>query len=279
MATTIMRDSVVGDDWIRQMVSLNPVQRVLDAATGQPNGNILTGPVRLAFCDSLLEAKPQMRSDPTSKLAHSAMLLFPPITDMSIFVEEYYNVGHRDFPTFYNREQNRFFGLDEAYTDQAAKSGKYAGFTPGSMCMTVSSKFKPAIVDAQGNPIIDPNRVYAGVWAIVAVSAYASGKNAPRKGPRFGLQQIMLVGDDTKLSGGAPDPSKTFAQAKVAAPAAVPGSAFGQNGAGAPPPPPPPPGMGGHTGAYYGSTGHAPPPPPPPAGNYVPADEDLSGLM
>lgn len=208
MTTTVMKNSQVGDQWIQDMSRLNPVQRVVDDK-GSVTDSILSGPVRLAFTDSLFTAKPQMKKDPTSKLKHSVTMLFTPYTVFDLYWEDYYKVAASDFASHYNPEARQYYGLDNPIYDQGTKM-KYPGFTPGLMAMNVSSNFKPHIVDPQGNLIVDERRVYPGVWAIVATNRYASGKQAPRKGPRFGLQTIMIIGDDAVLASGAPDPKMQF---------------------------------------------------------------------
>ena len=54
MTTTLVRDSIVGDKWINDVAASVPIQWVYDEKTGEPTGDILTGPVRLAF-DNLFE--------------------------------------------------------------------------------------------------------------------------------------------------------------------------------------------------------------------------------
>jgi hypothetical protein len=280
--TTIMRDSAVGDAWIKECYAANPVQRVLDAA-GNPTPNLLSGPVRLTFCDALFEAKPQMRSDPTSKKKFGTGILFTPFTDLALFWEEYYKVCASDFAKEWNPHVGAY-QVDNPISDQALKAGKYSGFTPGLMTTTLTSDYKPPIVDIRGNPVVDESKVYPGVWAIVSCNSYASGKNFPKKGPRFGLQTIMLIADDKPLSGGAPDPRSQFARVQVKPPIAVPPGSFG-----APTAQPPAPG----TGAFYPPGGamappmqsSAPPRPgqpalptaaPPPLGT---GDDDISQFM
>lgn len=248
-ATTVMRDSVVGDQWIQEMCRLNPVSRIV-GDDGLPNGNILTGPVRLAFCDSLFDAKPKMKSDPNSKLGFGCTVLFTPYADMTIFWEEYYRICAADFSQFYN-PAGQSYNVDNPIYDQGTKS-QYGGFTTGCWATNTSSNYKPPIVDMRNNPITDPSKVYPGVWALVAVNPYASGKGKPKKGPRFGLQTIMVIADDTPLAGGAPDPRAQFRGVQVKPPVGVPSAAFGQ-------PVAPPPGAGG-VAAYYPPSGIARPP-------------------
>lgn len=281
MTTTVMRDSMVGDSWIREMCALNPVQRVLDDK-GQATGNLLTGPVRLAFCDSLFEAKPQMRTDPNSKKTHSAAILFTPFTDLTIFWEEYYKICASDFAQYYNPTYQMYSGLENPIFDAGTKL-QYGGFTPGCMAMNSSSQYKPPLVDMRNNPIVDPNKVYPGVWAICSVAGYASGKNFPKKGPRFGLQSIMIIGDDKPLAGGAVDPRTQFKTANVKPPVGIPAGAFGQPvqtptpGAGVAAMMPPP-GIPGGVGMPTPVVGRAGGMVPPPIGA-PPSDEDLTGLI
>lgn len=274
MTTTVMRDSVVGDAWIREMCAANPVQLVLNDK-GEPNGNLLSGPVRLTFCDALFTAKPQMRSQPNSPIKFWTGILFTPFSVLDVLWAEYYRIAASDFADCYNNGQ--YYGIDNPVYDQGSKM-KFQGYTPGCMALNATSNYKPPVVDIRNNPITDESKVYPGVWAIVALNAYPSGKNTPRKGPRFGLQTVMIVGDDKPLAGGAPDPRAQFKGVNVKPPTAVPAAAFGQGvqtpgqrpGVGAFYPPPPP----GGAAAAFAPPG-APPPPmaPPPLGT---GDEDLS---
>lgn len=221
--TTMLRDSDVGDAWIVEMYRANPVQFIVDPKTGQPTTNILTGPVRLSFTDALFTAQKKMKSNPDSPLGFYCSILFPPITDMILFQQEYHRIAAAEFPAHWNGAG--WGGLDPYARNQAEKP-QYAGYTPNCMFMNVSSNFKPAIVDSRMNPIVDQSQIYAGCWAILAVNCYASGKNTPRKGPRFGLQTIMKVADDTNLGGAAADPRLMFGNVKVQPPAGQVAAAF-----------------------------------------------------
>lgn len=275
--TTVMKDSQVGDAWIAEACRQNPVQQVLNA-DGTPTGNWLTGPVRLNFCDSLFELKPQMKNDPNSALKASLMCMFTPYTNMQPFYDEYYRVAQTEFAEYWNPAMQQYVGIDNPITDQGFKAHKYMGFTPGLMCTTMSSFYLPPVVDIRGNPIIDQKKVYPGVWAIVAFNTYASGKKFPKKGPRFGLQTVMIIGDDKSLMGGGADPRTQFKAVTVTAPVAIAPGGFGK--------PNQPPGVPPAGQAYYPPTGlpaapHMPmlprppgAPPAPPVG--APDDEDIS---
>lgn len=237
MTTTLVRDSIVGDDWIKQTAANVPVQRLL-GADGQPTGDILTGPVRLAFCDSIFEGQ----QNDSGETKYSVMMLFTPLFNPQVFYEEYYAWCGREFPQNYDAGSQQYYGLHSPFKDQAEKM-QYGGFTPGCIAITSGSQYKPPVVDSRYNPIVDPNKLYPGVWAICAVRPYAYGKAGKtkdgkpmKKGIGFGLQSIMLIADDTRFGGGAPDAKQLFAGVKVASPVVRPDIGAGMPMGGAPAP-------------------------------------------
>lgn len=208
-----MRNSVVGDQWIYQTAQAVPIQRVLDESTGQPTGEILTGPVRLAFCN-LFELPPKTKDIDNPKFG--TMALFHPWYEQfggQILNEEYYRICGTSFPQYYDAQTQQYHGLYSPFRKQEEKL-KFGGFTPGLMFLTCNSKYKPPVVDVRGNPVVDPSKVYPGVWAVLSVNAYPF--NDPRKkGVAFGLQGVMLIGDDEPLGGGPIDTNKTFGGVKA----------------------------------------------------------------
>jgi len=260
MQTTLVRDSIVGDDWIRQMMAMNPPAPCFDKE-GKPNGNYTSGLVRLSFTEAVFEKKPGMRNDPSSVEKHGVTLLWVPGQDLSVLYQPLFDCVAKEFPgaTWNAYLQPPWFdGLRNPFRQQAEKT-KYAGYTPGGVFTAASSQYQPIVQDHLGNVIVNPAQVHGGVWAICVVNAYPSGKKANvNKGPRFGIQAIMVVADDTNLAvGGAVDAKQAFAGVKVQAPVAVPPSAFGQA--------PVPTGMSPQgVGAYY-------PPSAPQAPGYMPA--------
>lgn len=258
MTTTVMRDSIVGDAWIQQTAANVPIQRII-GADGQPTGDILTGPVRLAFCDSIF--------NPESKDDFSVAMLFTPYADFRVLYEEYYAWCGREFPSHYDAGTQQYHGLHSPFKSQDEKL-KFGGFTPGLAYMNSGSQFKPPVCDSRYNPIVDPSRLYAGVWAICAVKPYPFGKAGKtkdgqpmKKGIGFGLQSIMLIGDDTKFGGGAPDVKQMYAGVNVTAPIVRPDIGGGMPTGGAPAP------AAGIPG--YTAPGGGAPRPGQPAGNFV----------
>jgi hypothetical protein len=76
------------------------------------------------------------------------------------------------------------------------KNPEYAGH----LFMSVSSKTKPGIVDANVQPILDSTEVYSGCYARVSINAFpyaVSGK----KGVSFGLNHVQKLADGDYLGG------------------------------------------------------------------------------
>lgn len=242
MTATLVRDSIMQDSWIRQVATDVPVARRL-GADGNPTGDIITGPVRLAFCESLTGSGVAPASDSDKPAKHGALLLFTPFADMRIFYEEYYAACGREFASHYDAQSQQFSGLVSPFKAQDEKL-KYNGFTPGCVYISSSSQFPPSIVDTRYNPIVDPRKIYAGVWAICAVKPYAYGKAGKtkdgqpmKKGIGFGLQSVMIIGDDNRFGGGQPDAKEMFSGVKITPPTVGASSVAGMPmGVGAPPP-------------------------------------------
>lgn len=196
----------ISEKWIAEAVAANPVTRILNAA-GQPTGNIRTCPVRLSFPNIF---KPGKVIEAGKEPKFGASLLFPRGADLSVMVEEATRLVNENAPGVQRDQYGRPYGIHLPFRDQGEK-GSLEGYTAGCAFMNVSSKFKPQVVDARLNPIVDESRVYPGVWAICSINAYWF--NDPRKkGVSFGLQSVMIVADDEKLAGGgASNPNEDFA--------------------------------------------------------------------
>lgn len=268
MTTTLMRDSIVGDAWIQATAAAIPIQWVLDA-NGQRTGDILTGPVRLSWTDIMTLPAPTAEK-PNPK--YSSAILFTPLAKFDVLYEAYNLEAAKSFAANYDQMSGQYYGLHSPFRWQHEKLN-LSGYTPNCMFITASTKYKPSVIDAQGNVVQDPSRVYPGVWAICAVNTYANA-DARTKGVRFGLQSVMLIGDDTPLGGKGVDPQKMFGgvRGSIAPPVVNPALMGGRPQAGAPGAPPgfvPPP-----AGGTY-APGYTPPPQAPaygapPAGQFAP---------
>lgn len=70
----------------------------------------------------------------------------------------------------------------------------------GHMFMSVSSKTKPGIVDADVNPILDSTEVYSGCYARVSINAFPYNYKG-KKGVSFGLNHVQKIKDGDYLGG------------------------------------------------------------------------------
>jgi len=210
----MMKDSKIAPDWVQRMVAANPL-------TKQPDGTFRSMPVRLAFVH-LMKPNPNNKNDdgtPKATPTYEVTALCPPGSMeqlQAVLWPEIYALLRQEFP--HNIDpQGKPFGLHQpGWRDQGEKQ-QYTGYTPGLPFLRMTTQYKPQIVDPAMNPIVDENRVYAGVWALLNFNIYTFGKNPPRpkKGVSFGLQGVMLIADDSKLAGGAPDPATQFAGVNV----------------------------------------------------------------
>lgn len=231
-----MRDSKMPDDWIAQAVAANPFKKQ------QAEGLWCTCPGRLAFTH-LWKPNPNNKNDdgtPKDTPQYETTLLLPPgaMEQINAIVwPEVYGMLKASWPQQIGAD-GMPFGLHIPWRDQGEKQ-QFSGYTKGLPFMRFTSQYKPQVVDPAGNPIVTEDRIYAGAWAILSFNFFEFGKTPPRpkKGISLGLQGVMMIADDTKLAGGAPDPKTAFAGVQVNA-RFDPSAAFAGAAPGAPPPPP-----------------------------------------
>lgn len=209
-------------DFLETLIAGNPIKAVLDTKTGQPNGNYLTGPVRLSWTKQLFEA----RKDDGGSDKYGCAILFPLGVDLTALAQAVQQTAAVTFPANMGPQGFNWAGLKTPFHDQAEKMSQYSGYMGGAIFFNTSSKFKPVIVDARMNPIVEESRVYPGVWALAAVNPY--GFNNKTKGVGLGLQSLMIIADDDNVGkGAAANPSQDFAGINIAADTNV-AAAFGQ---------------------------------------------------
>ena len=216
MSSNIMKDSNIDDGWLRDMMAKNPPGL-------SSKGDVLTGPVRLSFPNLFQVGKPQRNADGTegAEGKYGAALLFPPGTDMAVFNKAWGDAAKAAFPKNWGPD-GKPVGLHHPFhrQDEKAFGAKpLVGYTPGALFVSVSSRYKPPVVDMNRMPVTDEHRVYPGVWAIVALNVY-SYKNL-KTGVGFGIQTVMLIADDQKLGGVGANPESAFENVTITANANV----------------------------------------------------------
>lgn len=91
------------------------------------------------------------------------------------------------------------------YDGDGFRADGYTEFGPeckGCWVFTASCKQdrKPEIVDAHGNPIIDPSEIYSGIWARVSCEFYPYAVPS-RQGVGCGLGNVQKLSDGEPLGG------------------------------------------------------------------------------
>ena len=76
------------------------------------------------------------------------------------------------------------------------KSPEYAGH----YFMSVSSKTKPGVVDANLNPILDSEEVYSGMYCRISMNAFTYNVKG-NQGVSFGLNHVQKLSDGDFLGG------------------------------------------------------------------------------
>jgi hypothetical protein len=83
-----------------------------------------------------------------------------------------------------------------------------AGYA-GNWVINTTSKNQPQLRDEHVQPVLDPNKFYGGCWVNAQLNFFEYNTDGNR-GVGVGLGSLQFVRGDTKLAGGAPDPSKAF---------------------------------------------------------------------
>lgn len=217
MPVSVPKDSKMSLDWLARACAQNPVCKIMDPATGAFTGNYSTGPVRLSFANLFKKKAPSTRGAPGTgpgRETFNTQILWPPGVDYTALNQAVTECAADKFKSNMTAQGFVWYGLKSPFHDQAEKSLKYQGYTPGAVYFGSSSEYKPRVVDPNMNDIIAEERVYPGVWAIVAVNPYAFDNVS--KGVSLGLQSVMIIADDTNIGGGgAVDPRQAFAGIKL----------------------------------------------------------------
>ena len=209
-------NSKLDKQWLAQTIAQNPPTALVNPETGQPTGALLTGPVRLSFPNLFKPGKPM---DADKEPSYGAALLFPEGVNFQPLVDAVNQCLTENFAEY---AATSFQGLKTPFRDQGEKAAKFDGYVPGRYFFSVSTQYKPPIVDHRIVPIVDESKVYPGVWAICTVNPFPFDVTV-NKGVSFGLQNVMIIADDEQLGGRGIDPNTAFTGVNVTPQAPVAG--------------------------------------------------------
>lgn len=201
-------DTDMTDAWIDEFLKKNPCVAT-KTKDGELTGNIRTCPVRLSF-PFLFE--PQEPMEKGGKPKFSTTLLFPVGADLTLLKVEAERV--------IKEKSKTMAGMHVPFRDGSEKP-QFAGYDEGVTFFTASTINRPPVVTTSLSPILEPELVYPGVWALVTLRAfYFEAKNPTgaivKKGASFGLQNVMIVANDKRLGGGGSNPADDFAGVQIA---------------------------------------------------------------
>ena len=80
----------------------------------------------------------------------------------------------------------------------------------GCWVLNTSSKRQPKVVDRRVQPILDPDEIYSGMWAIVDIN-FACFSMSSNSGISCYLNNVQKIRDDEPLGGAASRPEDVFA--------------------------------------------------------------------
>jgi hypothetical protein len=204
-----MKDTRMSEAWIKRVVTDFPCT-LLDT------GAIRTCPVRLSFPNIFKKGKPV---EAGKEGTYGSCLVFPLQAELGLLYRQAQDVAMAQWPKQMGKLKNPFLAQDDMV--------QYGGFTPGGVYIrSVAYENQPAVFDQRHVPIVDPARVYPGVWAVCTIRAFAYDKGV-NKGVSFGLNSVMVVADDQPLGGSVSDPDHDFAGVQIDAEMQV-DSMFGQ---------------------------------------------------
>ena len=196
-----MQDTNMTDEWIARVVKNNPFTQL-------DTGDVRTCPVRLSFPFIFTKAKPVEEG---KEGAYSAALVIPTMADLTVLYKAAENAVLAQWPKAGQpggpKVKAPFLKQDEML--------QYGGFSPGGIYIrAVAYENRPPVYNQQLAPIVDPAKVYPGVWAVCTVRAFTYDKGV-NKGVSFGLNSVMIVADDKPLGGSVSSPANDFAGVQI----------------------------------------------------------------
>lgn len=164
---------------------------------------VVTGEVRLSFVN-LFEPKKISESDKDAK--YSVTIIIPKsdtktVNAIKAAIQKAAEKGAQKHfggrvPTNVN---NTLYDGDTATDDMGdLKNIRYPEYK-GNYFMRLSTKFKPKVLDANRQEIIDPTLVYSGVYGRVSLTCFAYSGDG-RRGVSAVLNNVMITKDGEPLT-------------------------------------------------------------------------------
>lgn len=199
--------STLDAGWLAATVAAIPPTVLAD-------GNVRTGPVRLAFSDKSLAEPVAMDSKKPEDKKYAATLLFPQGADFGLYHQLAVAQLQKKFPNFDQPGSPiNSATIDWPWSDQIAKQ-HLEPFQPGCVMMPVrANEDRPPFFTELRAGVLVPvpqqsvrAKFYSGAWCLALLNPYAWIYENMKRGVSFGLSGLIWIADDTACSGGGVDP-------------------------------------------------------------------------
>lgn len=169
----------------------------------RPLTYVVTGKIRLSYCHLFVPS----RMDENSKEKYSASIIIDKDDDftlnkVNVAIEAALEQGKTSkfggkIPKTF---KNPLRDGDEREDDEAYE---------GKFFLNANSDKQPGVVDENVQKVLNPEEVYSGCYARVAISFYPYNYNGT-KGIAVGLQNVQKLEDGERLSGGGNSAEEDF---------------------------------------------------------------------
>lgn len=150
-----------------------------------PTDNIVTCEFRMAF-PAIITPEEHTNDDGSKSLKYVVTMLFPKGTDLKAMKDLAREARDERWP---KADDPKRKNLRNPFVDGDTKD--WDGYE-GCTAVKALSKYKPGLVNAAAQPILDPAEVYGGCYARAQINAWAYDAKGNR-GISFGLNHIQIL--------------------------------------------------------------------------------------
>lgn len=184
----------------------------------------------------LFEPQQNKNEDGSIKKEYTVTAIFPKGTDLTPLKQAATNAIIAEFGTDQSKWpanlRSPFRKCKERWTNEGGKQVIPGGYEDGDatfMTFKAGEKYRPGVVDAQVQDIIEPRVLYSGCYARASVEAFFYGKDPKKtrgnRGVSFGLRNIQKLEDGEPLGRSNAKPTDDFEPVADANGGAAPQSA------------------------------------------------------
>ena len=178
--------------------------------------HVVTGKVRFSY-EHIMKPYANTTNDPTAKPKYSLTVLVPK-TDEGTVARLRAGIEAAKLAGVAAKKYREGTPLDKLpspiYDGDGFRADGYTPFGPeckGMWVFTAScaEDRKPGVVDASGNPIIDPSEIYSGIWGRVSVDFFAYNYTG-KQGVGCALCNVQKLADGEPLGASRPSAEDDF---------------------------------------------------------------------